>query len=273
MLNYLYRMKKFAVSLLVLCCALVLVSWYDTGHRTIGKIAENHLTPEASAKVKWLLGHETLASVAGWADDVKYEEYKGTAPWHFLNLPSGLSFDDFVKTVRAMGPGNIYTAIRGCEGTLQSSSATRAQKYVALKFLVHFVGDAHQPMHISRAEDRGGNEIAVKFLNNPTDLHSLWDGVLIEHQGLSYSEMAAKYDTATPEMIRKWQNDPEIIWLWESYQISSQLYTEMAENNDLGEEYYKTHMPLIQQRIEKAGIRLAGVLNTIFSNPAAEVKK
>lgn len=263
-------MKKFLRSLVLVGLVVVLVSWHDTGHRTVGKIAENHLTPEAQAGVKKLLGRETLAEVATWADEVKSDQqYKQTASWHFLNLPIGLSYDDFVKEVQGKAEGNIYSAIVRSVSVLKSNNSGKVQKIIALKFLVHLVGDAHQPMHVSRAEDRGGNNIAVSYNGESTDLHALWDGNMITHEGLNYMEMAAKYDTATPAQIKKWQSDTVMMWLWESYQISSQLYTEIADNNNVGEDYYQTHMPLVQQRIEKAGIRLAGLLNALYAPQVA----
>lgn len=259
-------MKKLLRSAVLVGLVILLVSWHDAGHRAIGQIAANHLTPEAQTAVKKLLGHESLADVATWADEVKSDQqYRQTASWHFLNLPVGLSYGDFVKEIQGKTEGNIYSAIVRSVAVLQSNNSGRVQKIIALKFLVHLVGDAHQPMHVSRAEDRGGNNIAVKYNGENTDLHALWDGNMISHEGLNYMQMAAKYDTATPAQIKKWQSDSIMIWLWESYQISSQLYTEIEENNNIGEDYYQSHMLLVQQRVEKAGIRLAGVLNMLFT--------
>jgi len=122
-------------------------------------------------------------------------------------------------------------------------------------------------MHVSSAEDKGGNEIRVTFNGYDDNLHGLWDSGLIDRQHLTYKQMAASYDNATPIEIKKWQRDDLMVWLWESYQISTILYKEAAENPNLGEEYYKTHLPVLEKRIEKAGIRLAGILNAIFDKP------
>jgi hypothetical protein len=140
-----------------------------------------------------------------------------------------------------------------------------------LKFIVHFVGDLHQPMHISRAEDKGGNTIQLNYEGQGTNLHSLWDTKLLEHEGLTYEQLAGKYDHASPAQIRKWQNDPLIQWIWESYSISSRLYAEIdsMKGRSIDESYYKAHIPIIRERIEQAGIRLAGVLNQLFANGLA----
>ena len=159
---------------------------------------------------------------------------------------------------------NVYKMVLVYEKQLKNPDASRSQKAVAIKFLVHFIGDLHQPMHVSNAADKGGNQIPVKFNGMNDNLHSLWDSGLIDRQGLGYKQMAIVYDTATPAQITKWQHDDVMIWLWESYQISTILYDEAAKNPDIDDAYYNTHLPVLEKQIEKAGIRLAGVLNGIF---------
>lgn len=262
------KRKLFAVIALTLF-SIVLISWGVTGHRTIAKIAENHLTPKAKAAVQELLGNESMADVAPWADEVRSSpEYRLTAPWHFLNLPLGLSYPEFQKKVEGMSESNVYSALHQCEQELTDKNTTRAQKIVALKFVIHLVGDLHQPMHISRAEDKGGNTIQLNYEGNGTNLHSLWDTYLLEHTGRSYEQLAQGYDHVSPQQIQQWQSDPLIKWIWESYEISSKLYAEVDAMKDrsVGDAYYKSHIAIIGGRIQQGGIRLAGVLNEIFKN-------
>lgn len=258
-------MKKYVLLSLVLGLSVCLISWGVTGHRTIGEIAERHLTPQAKAGVKELLGHQSLAEVSTWADEIR-PDHPETAPLHFINVPTGLSFADFKNQVETAAGGNVYKGILSAEHVLRDNEASRTRKVEALRFLVHFVGDMHQPMHVSRAEDKGGNSIQVTFEGYGTNLHALWDSGLLEKQGLSYDKLADEFDHATPAQIAKWQSDPVIVWAWESYQISSILYTEVeaSEDKNFGKDYYDAHMPVVQLRIEKAGIRLAGLLNGIF---------
>ena len=259
-------MKKILSLSILVCLAMGLISWGVTGHRTIGRIAEDHLTPEAKAGVKDLLGHERLADVSTWADEIRSANPE-TGPWHFLNLPSGLSYYEFEKQVLTMQQANVYSALLSAERELKDPKMPYIKRRDALKFIVHFVGDIHQPMHVSHAEDKGGNTIQLSFEGAGTNLHALWDTNLLEKQGLSYDKLADKFDHATPGQIKKWQSDPPIIWAWESYQVSPILYTEIdtMQNKNLGKDYYDTHMPVVELRIEKAGIRLAGVLNSIFA--------
>jgi hypothetical protein len=261
-------MKNVLLACTLLISSLVFISWGVTGHRSIGIIAANHLTPKARTAVIGLLGNDSLANVANWADEVRNEpEYKATAPWHFLNLPLGLSYDDFEKMVKGMGPDNVYGAVLKCESDLTDTSKTQVQKIAALKFIVHFVGDLHQPMHIRRAEDKGGNTMRLTYEGKATNLHSLWDTKLIEHQGLDYMQLAEKYDRISAKQIKKWQSDSLLTWIWESYQLSSKLYAEndSMKSPDIDDAYYQAHIGIIQERIEQAGIRLAGLLNGVYA--------
>jgi S1/P1 Nuclease len=258
-------MRKFLIITYFSLCSLFLVSWGVLGHRAIGKIAENHLTTNSKQAIAYYLGNESLADVSNYADEIRSkEEYKYTAPWHYIDLPEGYDYEHFSQAVRNMKDENVYTALLKCENDLRDPSRSRDERSFALKFIVHLVGDVHQPMHVSRAEDKGGNSIKVTFNGQDANLHSLWDSRLIEHQNLSYEQLAAQYDHATAAQIRQWQSDNLMKWLFESYQISSQLYADARNNSNFDEAYYQAHLPVIQQRIEQAGIRLAGVLNGIF---------
>jgi hypothetical protein len=262
---YLSMRKLMFTACLTLLCALFL-SFGFVGHRSVGKIAENNLTPTAKAAVQDLLGKETLAGVSTWADEVRTQpEYKSTASWHFLNLPLGLNYIEFERQIEGMNNSNVYSALVKAEHDLINPSISKERKIEALKFVVHFVGDMHQPMHISRSEDKGGNTIQLNYNGKGTNLHSLWDSKLVERQGLAFEQIA---DSAKPssKQIAQWQQEPQLKWAWESYQISSKLYAEvdLMKSRSINEEYYKKHMPVINQRIQQAGFRLAAVLNEIF---------
>lgn len=258
-------MKKQFCIIAMLTCAIGFISWGVTGHRTVAQIAENHLTPKAKQAIKDILGKETLPEVSTWADEIRGNpDNKYTTPWHYINLPSDLNFEQFTQAIKTLPVDNAYKVILKCEMDLANPQKSKQAKATALKFLVHIIGDVHQPMHVSHAEDKGGNDIQVTFNGYGTNLHSLWDSDLIEREGLTYQKMAVAYDNATPGQIAKWQSDNLIIWFWESYQIAEILYKEAAENPKFNREYYESHMPTVQNRILKGGIRLAGVLNGLF---------
>ncbi|MFY0255558.1 S1/P1 nuclease [Chitinophaga sp. 30R24] len=260
-------MKKPTLLGLMAILTLLLTSWGNVGHQTVGKIADDHLSKKARNAVQQLLGDKTLADVATWADEVRnQEEFKETAPWHFLNLPLGLDRNAFEAQVLATTEQNVYSALTQLEKELADPATPQEKKVTDLKFIVHLVGDLHQPMHISRKEDKGGNTIQLNYEGKGINLHSLWDSKLIGTQGLSYQQLVEELDHIRTGKIKRWQRDPAMEWLWESYQISSELYAEVDALNgrSIGNEYYQRHIPVINERIQQAGIRLAGILNRLF---------
>lgn len=258
-------MKKIFTYAIVGLFCFALISWGYKGHRAIATIAQNHLTGKTAYLVSAYLGGQPMEKVSTWADENR--DLK-TAAWHFINLPLGLNHQQFVKTVQN-SEGTVYTAILKMEATLNDPTATIAKKDEALKYLIHFVGDAHQPMHVSRKEDKGGNTIQLRFDNKGTNLHSLWDSKLIDYEGLSQEDITKTYDTATPSEIKKWQSDSPMEWLWESYQITNELYSKAKPGQNIDLIYYKEYIPVIRKRIDQAGIRLAGELNKLFSDATA----
>jgi S1/P1 Nuclease len=251
--------------------ALVLASWGPKGHRAVAQIAQNHLSPAAKSAVKNILGTEDLVDVSNFADDIRTDpQYKYTGAWHYVNVEPGLTFGQFVKAVTTMPQENVYKMVIKFERVLKDPGKPVTERATALKYIVHLIGDLHQPMHVSNGADKGGNDIPVKFDGYNDNLHGLWDSGLIDHQGLTYKQMAVAYDNATPVEIKRWQSDDLMVWLWESYQISTILYQEAAKAPNFDDNYYKTHLPVLEKRIEKAGIRLAGVLNGIFDKPASK---
>jgi hypothetical protein len=261
-----FHMKKYFIVALIAACSVGFISWGVTGHRTIGVIAEKHLTQKAKEGIKDLLGDQSLADVSTYADEIRsQEQFKYTAPYHYINLPIGLERGNFKRSVLTQDQGNVYKAIKEYANDLIAPNISREEKVLALKMIVHFVGDLHQPMHVSRAEDKGGNAIHTTFLGSTGNLHGLWDSQLIDHMGLNDKQLAAKIDHATPEQITEWQHQDILDWMYESYELSSQLYKDVANKPDFDEAYFKAHVPVIEARLEKAGIRLAGILNEAFS--------
>lgn len=259
-------MKKLFIFCLIGVSA-ALVSWGFKGHRAVATIAQKHLTSNTAYVVSAYLKGEGMSDVATWADENRNST---TAPWHFLNLPLGLTHEQFVKFV-SESDNNVYTAILKTEAALKDKNLSADQKNEALKYLIHLVGDAHQPMHISQKEDKGGNTIQVRFDNKGTNLHSLWDSKLIDHEGLSEADIAKTYDTATPAQIKQWQADSPMEWIWESYQITSELYTQVKPGQEIDEAYYQKYIPVIRKRIDQAGIRLAGELNKLFNGEQVQI--
>ncbi|WP_432328037.1 S1/P1 nuclease [Mucilaginibacter sp. P25] len=255
-------MKKSILGLISAVVIVTMASWGYIGHQAVGIIAENHLTPEARQAVQLLLSGRSLGDIASWADEVRDAK---TFPEHFINAPLGLSYEQLITEVKNQPQDNVYKAIQANEAILKNPASGKQEKENALKFIVHFVGDLHQPMHVSRKEDQGGNTIQLQFEDKGTNMHALWDSRMIDKQGLKAEEIAAQFDKATAEQVKQWQAESLMVWIWESYQISSKLYPESMPGSKLEEDYYRSHIAIIDERIEKAGIRLAGLLNELFS--------
>jgi hypothetical protein len=265
LLYFCFMRKQLSIAAIIVL-SVSLISWGFKGHRAVATIAQQHLNTNTAIVVAAYLNSESMTDVSTWADenrDVK------TAPWHYLNLPLGLNHEQFVDAVSKQGTDNVYSAILKVEAILKDKTSTLVQKHEALKYLIHLVGDAHQPMHVSLKEDKGGNTIQLQFDGKGTNLHSLWDSKLIDHEGLSEADIAKQYDWANETQVKKWQADSPMEWLWESYQISSELYGDVKPGQTIDEAYYKKYIKTIHLRIDQAGVRLAGELNRLFDNAAA----
>ena len=231
-------------------------AWGPTGHRAVGRIAERHLTAETARRVAELLAPEQLAYVTTWPDEIRPEAAWAKAEsWHWVDVPDGQSYESAQKNPA----GDILEAMARFEGVLADRSAPRAERAQAVKWLAHLVGDLHQPLHVGRGDDDGGNDILVLWFNEPSNLHAVWDGRMIEFSQLSFSELADLANHATPEQVREWQASRPIEWARESQQLRGACY-ELGDRR-LGYRYLHDHWPTVQRRLAQAGVRLAGALN------------
>ena len=260
-------MRKVLFSLLLLASLpLRGWAWGVEGHRAIGLIAEHYLTPKARAGIEAIAGTQTLAMVSTLPDEMRYlPEFKDTAPVHYVNTAAGLGHDQYLAAVKGQTTPNAYNALLANLAILKDPAKSRAERAQALDFVVHIVGDVHQPMHTGRAEDKGGNDIKMTYRGKDTNLHSLWDSGLLDYQGLTWTEMGNQYSVIPSAQRKQWEatTDPAE-WLWESYQISGKLYDEAAQNPNPDYRYYPAHADELKMRLQEAGVRLAAVLNAAF---------
>lgn len=255
------------------------LAWGPTGHEVVAYIAEDNLTPAARAAVAGILpAGEDLADVANWADEIR-EERKSTAPWHFIDLPDRQKISETDENNFCPGSGCVVDQIEGDEKELTSTSQGRAARFEALKFLVHFVGDIHQPLHCDDDSDRGGNEKVVRFKTpgrrgrgSRIKLHALWDHLIETKPKEDPRALASKLELKiTTTDKTNWSSSSPEDWAFESYEIAKTKiypgfnpgpgdYSETA----LPVSYYYQMRPIMDEQLEKAGIRLAVVLNKIF---------
>lgn len=237
-------------------------AWGPTGHRVTGAIADENLSGVARANVRLLLGTEDLAEAATWPDDMRSDQaefwQKTASPWHYVTAHDGETY----KPSDAPPEGDAMTALRRFTATLRNPSASVDDRRLALRFVVHIIGDLHQPLHAGTRHDRGGNEFKVNWLGKPSNLHSVWDSGLIEQQNLSYSEYASRLSRAiTPEQVITWSNPDPAAWIRESIALGKTIY---PPETDLSYAYAYQHRPEVDVRLKQAGIRIAAYLNWVF---------
>jgi hypothetical protein len=238
-------------------------AWGATGHRVVGRIAEAHLSREARRAIKGLLGRETLAEVATWPDDIRSDPaWSHSKPWHFVTIEEG-------KTYQESKDGDAVEAIRRFKKTLQDRDAKKKERVIALKWIVHLVGDVHQPLHVGRGGDYGGNAIKVKWFGKDSNLHSVWDDGMIDATKLSFSELARFADKATEAQVAEWQKSDVLDWVQESIRFRTRAYTVPGPKVSDSYRYSYVNLPLVKLRLAQAGIRLAGLLNEVLA-PSGE---
>lgn len=241
--------------------------WGQLGHRIVGEITNSYLTAKTKEEIKKILGNESIAMASNWADFIKSDTtYKYLDVWHYVNLEKGLTYEQFKNGLKAGTPvADAYSAIVFLTKELKKKTLPKDKKKMYLKLLIHFVGDVHQPLHVSPVGTRGGNDIKVQWFGRATNLHSVWDSDLIEGQQLSYTEYATHLNHTTLTQRKKLQADPLSRWLYESYTIAQNLHNEITETNPrLSYRYDFDHIDLVDQQLLKGGVRLAGLLNEIF---------
>lgn len=235
--------------------------WGATGHRTIGEIAEKHLSSKAKKQINLLLNHEGLALASTYGDDIKSDrKYDKFYSWHYVNFP----FDKKYQESKKNKDGDIVTGIEHCIKILEDPMTSKKDKVFYLKFLVHLIGDLHQPLHVGRAEDKGGNDIKLLWHYKKTNLHRVWDSDMIEFYNMSYSELASNAKHLSKAQIKDIQKGSILDWTHETQALAKKVYASAEADEKLSYRYSYEYFPLVRSQLQKSGIRLAKILNDIF---------
>ncbi len=273
------RCARFAFALLFCLAAISPAAWAwgREGPRLTALVAEAYLTPATKVQVQALLGRETLAGVAPWADEYR-ELHPETARWHFDDIPgSEARYNRQRDCPAGRDPAFPW---RDCltdrilyfEGRLGNRSLDPAERAQALKFLVHFLGDLHQPLH-TIADARGGNEIHVKIFGQQCEngagcnLHEVWDTELVEEHGLGEKKHLAVLleDIQANHWERFAAGDP-VSWTNQSHRLAQ---TALVRNDvTLPQAYMTDESRVVDGELAVGGLRLARVLNTILGGDA-----
>jgi hypothetical protein len=264
------RTKALVAAFVVLVASNVsALAWGYEGHRIIAEIAEQFLEPETAHRVRDLLAIEnrtTLAEVSTWADEIR-PQHPETRRWHFVSIPIHPN----------AGEPSGYDAVRDCpqqecvvakieefERVLADPQASQRQRLEALKYVVHFIGDVHQPLHAANNDDRGGNDAAVTFMGHQTNLHAVWNSAIIG-PAVKGDERAYALRLAgdmTLAQSQQWSAGNAVSWANESYSIAVRvIYGQLPHSGTLPDIYETEALPIVNQQLSRAGVRLAMVLN------------
>lgn len=262
-MNKTIKIKWIALVLIfAVACNFQALAWGKTGHRAIAEIGWQQLDRQAKRKIKALLGDSYLPLYANYADEIRSEKDNpmGTLP-HYADMP----FDVTYETSQKSKDGDLVTVMADMVNTLKSKRSTKEEKVVALKFIIHLVGDAHQPMHVALVEDMGGNKVDVTWFGEKTNLHHVWDESLIDFSELSYTELARFAGTPDPSEFKSLRDTSVVDWIDETHTYTKMIYDNLGDKN-FGYDYYHQFFHVILKQIQKSGYRLGNYLNELMKD-------
>ncbi|EKB50839.1 S1/P1 Nuclease [Cecembia lonarensis LW9] len=235
-------------------------AWGAIGHYVIGKLAEWQMKPQTIERVEAILQQQSISGVGVWMDNIRSDKkYDYTYTWHWVTTADG-EYDPSIQEPT----GDAYSAFLQIKETLKKGGLSPEEERDQLRMLIHIVGDLHQPFHVGKPGDRGGNDVKVSFFNKETNIHAVWDTDLIEGKKMSYTEIATELQKRiNPALIQQYTSKTPADWLREAAAIRPAMY-DIPENNRIGYEYIYKHYHHVEERLTAAGIRLAQVLEEIY---------
>lgn len=259
-----------AISVISAVSVGVARAYGPTGHRIVGTIAQSYLCPRAQTAIDDLLQGESLADAGLWADRIRGDpDWRRAGPWHYVNVPD----DAPIERASGGARGDVLQATTRFRAELADAYVPRQRRAEALRFLVHFVADIHQPLHVGRAEDRGGNEITVLLGGKRSNLHALWDAQALlkaDRRTRDYrvADQARAIRALTEGEVAMLQRASMLEWARESQQLRPYVYHFTPSPGDgpfrPDVAYLNGAREITMLRLSQAGVRLAGVLNGLY---------
>ncbi len=258
------RAARLLLLFLATCIALPAQAWGQLGHRLVARLADDGLTPQTRAAIADLLQGEadpTLAGIANWADALRGSDPglgRRSATWHYVNIGAD---DCRYDAARDCPRGNcVVAAIEAQRRILADPRRSSADRLKALKFVVHFVGDAHQPLHAGHADDRGGNDYQVNYHARGSNLHAFWDSGMLNAQQLDEDAWLARLRALPAPAASAVPVGIAQAWAEQSCRVTlaPDFYPRGHVVND---DYVARHIGTIEQQLRDGGARLAAVLN------------
>jgi nuclease S1 len=266
--------KLTALLLAVIWFPIPSFAWGPKGHRIVADVAWAHLSATAQQHVQELLGNDDLATVSTWADEIRTQRPE-TYGWHFVDIPRNSSGFSEPRDCYKPDEKHVYATndhancvvdrISIFQGVLANKNARWSERVEALKFLVHFVADVHQPLH-AIGEARGGNDIHVSAFGSPEcdgrpcNLHLVWDVGLIEHTRRSDEDYVLHLDRLISRRnLQRGVRGTPADWANESFHLAQKVW--LNDGAFVDEAYYRENIGSLDEMLALAGLRLAALLN------------
>lgn len=242
------------------------------GHRIVCQMAYDLSAPDTREKLDKIVAkvnssagdYQSFADLCVWADDIKSDDsFDWAKAHHYINFSrdsASLKKSDCAKN------GCVLFAIEHHFNVIQRTP----DNWESLAFLAHFVGDLHQPMHVSFADDLGGNRAELKFFDESSNLHWVWDSGLLQHRdGDPWQGKAEQLLAGIDDMSESLDNAPVLKWANESAAITRRIYSDYQEDMRIGESYVEQYGPILEHRMQQGAVRLARMLDSVYSSTTA----
>jgi len=243
------------------------------GHVIVGDIAESYLCESAADEVARLLDGESLGRASRWPDWIRKEpKWRKSRPWHYINVAD----DGRIDEVTGRSGGDVIWAIETFRSELENQKLDTQRRAEALRFLAHFIADVHQPLHVGRLEDRGGNSITVIVDGQKSNLHKFWDAQQLlkldrSSRGYDHDGQVASIRALAANRADGLQSAGVLDWAREAQILRPDVYAFGAASGELDAKYRAAALEITRARLAAAGVRLAGTLNDIFcTNPGRD---
>ena len=243
-------------------------AWGPQGHEIAARIAADNLTPSARMRISQILGGDALSLMvldSNWADEVRNDRPQTTG-WHYVNIE--ISARGYDRRRDCPRDNCVVRQIERDIGLLRDPRAPRAARLEAFRFLIHFVADLHQPLHAADRHDKGGNSVTVIEGRRRSNLHRVWDQEVVAALGADTMRVAADIESGvSPAAKTAIMKGVPADWANESFQLASrEIYGRLPANGSirLPRDYAQQEKAAVRQQLLRAGLRLAGILNTIY---------
>lgn len=252
------KMIRYAFFAALLFRTAAAMAWGPDGHKLTAEVARAYLKKNVIDSVQKYLGSTTFEEASVWMDEVRSNpSYDYMKPWHYVNVEKD-------KTYVSTADWNVINVlIKAIDKLEKCRSLDKDETAMYLRILFHLAGDIHQPLHAGYGDDKGGNDIKLKFLDKPANLHRVWDEEIILNKKIDLAACLALANTFTPKQKAAELNNTSVLsWMGESRALLPQVYD--FKDKSIDQAYVDRNVPVVERQIVLGGMHLAAVLNELF---------